>query len=390
MITARLFSAVRRDYAQKWGCDLALIDLAGRILDGHPGCEGCSTATEGRDLRKRALLESLRWGEPCVNVCSHGLAYWAAPLMLNSEVTGGLLVAGVRLEEADNQKGRGDHIRRAAAGLLDLAESRNLTNGALLRLNREHAEAERRKAEGIHELKRRQFESLRELYLREEPLLIAAVKKGDRGEARNILNRILVSIYFSGRERLGYLKSLVLELVVMIYRAAIEAGAEEQAMLGADYVQLSRLAAIDDHESLSRWLREVLERLMDGIRTNTRYANSTLLSNALAYISENLGRQIGREEVATAAGLSPSHFSHLIREQLGSTFSDVLRRARVDEACRLLSATDKELVQVAFETGFCDQSYFSRVFKLYTGFSPKSYRDRARVHTRVEGKKLGP
>ena len=59
----------------------------------------------------------------------------------------------------------------------------------------------------------------------QEPLLLAAIRRGDRGEARRIINHVLVHIYSAGEERSDLLKGLLLELVVMISRAAVEAGA---------------------------------------------------------------------------------------------------------------------------------------------------------------------
>ena len=47
---------------------------------------------------------------------------------------------------------------------------------------------------------------------------------------------------------------------------------------------------------------------------------------------------------------------------------------RVEEAKRLLTATDYPLSQIAVSVGFSDQSYFSKVFKQITGISPNRYR----------------
>ncbi len=46
----------------------------------------------------------------------------------------------------------------------------------------------------------------RELYLLQEPALLAAIRRGDRGEARRIINHVLVHIYSSGEERSDLLK----------------------------------------------------------------------------------------------------------------------------------------------------------------------------------------
>ena len=74
-------------------------------------------------------------------------------------------------------------------------------------------------------LEHKPYDRIRELYLYQEPALLVAIRRGDRGEARRIINHVLVQIYSAGEERSELLKGLLLELVVMISRAAVEAGA---------------------------------------------------------------------------------------------------------------------------------------------------------------------
>jgi transcriptional regulator GlxA family with amidase domain len=90
----------------------------------------------------------------------------------------------------------------------------------------------------------------------------------------------------------------------------------------------------------------------------------------------NLDKKINRDEVARLAGMSPGHFSRMIKETTGKTFSDILTGYRVDRATDLLAHTDKSLVQIALECGFMDQSYFSRVFRKIHGRTPGEYRRR--------------
>jgi AraC-like DNA-binding protein len=258
--------------------------------------------------------------------------------------------------------------------LLELVEEANLTNADYLRARREESNREREKAEAIHGIKDRLYDSIRNLYLREEPGLLAAIKRGERPVAREIINRVLVGIYHFARTRPELLKSLALELVVVMARAAVESGADPAEVLGCNYESASALAALSDEEDVSRWLSQMLERVMDAIRDNRKFPNAVLLERALAHMEEHLGEPLDRDAVARAAGLSGSHFSHLIREKTGRTFTDLMAQLRVDHAKTLLRRTSLGITEIALECGFGDQSYFTRVFKRYTGLTPRSYR----------------
>ena len=346
-----------------------------KVIETDAGGNSIGSRESGNRSYWRTLVirEALRWGEACVMTDEDGLAGWGLPLMTNSLVTGGLIVERVSLEGGEP----GEISRKilAAAGrLLDLMDKANLVNADFLRSRRNESRRERERAEAIHTLKNRLYDSIRDLYLREEPGLLAAIKRGERQEARETINRVLVGIYHAARSRPQLLKSLALELVVVMSRAAVESGADPSEVLGCNFESATALAGLTDEEDVSSWLCGMLERVMDAIRDHKQFPNAVLLGRAVAFMEENLGEPLDRDSVARAAGLSGSHFSHLIRERTGRTFTDLMAQYRVDRAKTMLRRTGKSIVQIAMECGFEDQSYFSRVFKRYTGTTPRSYR----------------
>lgn len=224
-------------------------------------------------------------------------------------------------------------------------------------------------------LEHRPYDRVRELYLYEEPALLAAMRRGDRGEATRIINYVLVHIYSAGQERSDLLKGLLLELVVMLSRASVEAGAGQTETLGMNFQCITELAGIDDDEHLARWLRATLERMFEAVERQESFTPPLLVTKALHFMRENLHREISRDETAQHAGISPSHFSRLLKERTGRSFTDLLRQCRIELACQLLEHTDRSLADIAGECGFCDQSYFTNVFQQIKEMTPKQFRN---------------
>jgi len=295
------------------------------------------------------------------------------PVMQNSVVLGGLVVEQAAVG-TDHDTISPSQMRRAAQDLLTMAEEANLTNAAVLELRRTAAQRESERAEAIHELKGQNYRSIRDIYLIEEAPLIAAIKRGDRPAAREILNRVLVGIYYFGSQRPTLLKSFILELVVTMSRSAVEAGADPTELLGANYSSFAELARIDSEEELCSWLVSMLERMVDAIKTNRQYPSSVLVGEALKYMQEHLRDELSRDVVADVACLSPSHFSRVIKQTIGQSYTDLLARMRVEKARELLTRTEKSLIQISLDCGFSDQSYFTKVFQKYTGRTPGDYR----------------
>ena len=74
------------------------------------------------------------------------------------------------------------------------------------------------------------------------------------------------------------------------------------------------------------------------------------------------------------AGLSLSSFERQIRRVYGLTPSQLLTRARLDAATRLLRETDLPIARVAAECGYFDHSAFARVFRSVVGLTPVQFR----------------
>ena len=98
------------------------------------------------------------------------------------------------------------------------------------------------------------------------------------------------------------------------------------------------------------------------------------LAKSVEFIHNNLSTQFSIEEIGTNIGIHPAHLSRVFRKHLGCTVGDYLRQLRIERASYLMLNTNLSLVELAFDSGFADQSHFSRSFKASIGMSPREYR----------------
>ena len=351
-----------------------MADPNGRVVAGGPGSIG------GQDpaldpVRKLAIAEALRWGDPEVQAAPGDMLVWAVPLLHNAQLTGGLLAAisEQRLFPGDDGAPAID-TRAACVYLRQLAEDFNLTNAALLEARRHESHRQRQRAEAIHAYKMAEQYDLRAMYQLDEPLLIAAIRRGDGRQARALLNRLLVGLMQRAGDRVDLIKSFFMELVVTLCRAAVEAGGQPEELLGANFASISELAGISSDEELAPWLHEMLERIIAAIQSRRKQAHPAMLSLALQYMAAHAGQTISRNDVARVVSLSPAHFSRFFKKHLGRGFAEVLSEMRIERAAELIARTDKDLKAISLEAGFSDQSYFTKVFHKLRGMTPADYR----------------
>ena len=103
--------------------------------------------------------------------------------------------------------------------------------------------------------------------------------------------------------------------------------------------------------------------------------HSQIIVSALRYIRNNYKRKITLAMVEEALHVNGSYFSTLFKNEMGISFTRYLNRLRVEEACRMLKETDRDIVGVMLAVGFEDQSYFTKVFTKETGMTPRQNRN---------------
>jgi AraC-like DNA-binding protein len=207
-----------------------------------------------------------------------------------------------------------------------------------------------------------------------EKELITKVKLGNIADAKGILNDLLGYVFFSEGNNLDAIKTRAVELSSLLSRAAIEGGAATDRILKMNNYFLRTIQQINNLEDLCYRLQEVVIEFTEAMFHQIPSKNSEVIKNAIKYITKNFSRQITLEEVASVVHLSSSYFSTLFKECTGSTFKEYLNMIRVEESKRLLSNTDYSIIDIAIATGFESQSYFTKIFKRYTGYTPKQFR----------------
>jgi AraC-like DNA-binding protein len=97
------------------------------------------------------------------------------------------------------------------------------------------------------------------------------------------------------------------------------------------------------------------------------------LAPAVYFVQQNYSQRIYSDAMARLCGMSPTHFSRMFRKTYDLTFQEFLLRYRVRQACRHLCSPTASITDVAYNVGFTDPSYFTRVFKRYLGVAPTDY-----------------
>jgi two-component system response regulator YesN len=102
------------------------------------------------------------------------------------------------------------------------------------------------------------------------------------------------------------------------------------------------------------------------------------LVKAMAFIQEHYAEAIHLGSAAEAAQVSPAYLSRLFSEYLKTSFIDFLTELRLEKGEKLIRESGKSIKEIAFEVGYQDPNYFSKIFRKLRGQSPTEFAEAAR------------
>jgi AraC-like DNA-binding protein len=102
------------------------------------------------------------------------------------------------------------------------------------------------------------------------------------------------------------------------------------------------------------WAKQIKEIIQDQIDTNLN---------------------LSLKEVAAGLDMNPAYVSREFSKYFSDlSFGDYIRKLRIEKSIELLTNTSNSLAEIAYLTGFSDQSHFNRIFKQHTGQNPSVFR----------------
>jgi AraC-like DNA-binding protein len=111
--------------------------------------------------------------------------------------------------------------------------------------------------------------------------------------------------------------------------------------------------------------------------TDTQNAN--VIERAIARIQSEFDRELNMTLLAQELGVSYSWFRHAFTAHTGLSPHQYLLELRLVRARNLLAETELSVKEIAVQTGFVDEFYFSRLFRQKLNLTPSQWRNRGRV-----------
>ncbi|GGA15374.1 helix-turn-helix domain-containing protein [Psychrobacillus lasiicapitis] len=211
-----------------------------------------------------------------------------------------------------------------------------------------------------------------------ERVLLDYVKNGQIDKLQDIFDYSIVGEaelgLLSKRNRLRSEKNLMITGLALVCRAAIEGGLNEETAFTLSDFYIQQLEELGNLKAILKLTEEAIRDFTNRVYKMNVGKYSPTITACQHYIYNHLYDQITLDHLAQLCQLSPNYLSSYFKKEVGITLSEYIQQQRVEEAKKLLSFSNYSISDICSWLNFNDQSYFIKVFKKYTGLTPKQFR----------------
>lgn len=215
-------------------------------------------------------------------------------------------------------------------------------------------------------------------HLSASKLLLQCVKEGRKeglAQYRDLISQENAGV-LSRRSRLRNEKNLAICLTTHAMQAAIDGGLYPEVALTASDLWIQHIEEVNEVEEIAQVMQELLIDFAERVKHQKLNKNSKPITVCQNYIFNRIYEPIKLQELAEVADIHPVYLSKLFKQETGMNVSEYILMQKIEEAKKLLAFSNASPLRTASLLNFYDQSHFTKVFKKYTGVTPKQYKDR--------------
>ncbi len=142
------------------------------------------------------------------------------------------------------------------------------------------------------------------------------------------------------------------------------------------YGVIRQISLCNQMDEMKQFVSSYLTDVVDSVNAFERDDHfGNLIKNIRLYINEHYAEGLTLKILADVFYLHPIYLSHIFKEKTGTNYLDYLTEIRMEKAKEFLKNQEYKIYNISQKVGYENPCYFSKLFKNYTGMTPKKYRD---------------
>ncbi|GAE36380.1 helix-turn-helix domain-containing protein [Halalkalibacter akibai] len=217
-----------------------------------------------------------------------------------------------------------------------------------------------------------------------EKKLLQAIKDGKKDQVLNCLLNLPENGSFGTLSKKSFVrnqKNICIAAITLATRAAMEGGVNPELAYTLSDLFIQSLEEFKEIKDIEKLMENALCTFAERVAEEKGQTYSIAVTTCQNYIFKHLYEEITLKDLSDLVDLNPCYLSVLFKKEVGISLTEFIQKSKIEEAKNLLTLTNDSLTEIYAWLNFTDQSYFTKIFKKFTGLTPKQYRILHSVHT---------
>ena len=211
-----------------------------------------------------------------------------------------------------------------------------------------------------------------------ERLFYSCITAGNVAQVQYLMQSLLQQTVVAGRlsnDPVRQMQYWAICCITLATRCAIQGGLDETTAYNLSDESILQIDRMRDPQEILGFLQTLCVRFTSMVRDSRAKQNApAAVRNCLHLIETDLHGKLTAASLAKRCALSPDYLCVLFKKHVGMPLSAYIRSRRL-YAARDLLLTDKPISEIAYDLGFCSESYFISCFKRQFGQTPRRARE---------------
>lgn len=214
-----------------------------------------------------------------------------------------------------------------------------------------------------------------------EQKLVHAIRKGLHPEAIAALDAINgLKRATLAKDQIRSLKNSMIGSCTIFTRAIIDGGVRPEHAFSLSDVYIMQIEETNEIEALNRLEYDMVHSFIKTLIQEKKPSYNLIINKTISFIHDEIMNSLSLKQIAAHVKVHPIYLSKLFKQQVGLTITEFIARERIEESKYLLLHSSMKISDISIFFDFCNQSYYTRLFRKYTKMTPLQFRDKYGNH----------
>jgi two-component system response regulator YesN len=201
------------------------------------------------------------------------------------------------------------------------------------------------------------------------------LKAADLGKISVFLDELFGGIAQKRSATIKFCRMMSRDIMLLTSQFLVETDTWNEQLEVMEEAAQGNLSKLETIEEMKAAVYSYMQAASQSISDKKNSKSRNVITKIKSIIENHYAENLTISQIAEEVYLTTTYVCLIFKQETGYTLNDYVTKVRMDKAIELLTDTSDKLYDICYAIGYSEPSYFSKMFKKYSGLSPSEFRN---------------